>query len=150
MNKAKHLKASKWCALGLTVLLLIMWSGSYFKYMNFWHSLETSLGMGKGALLVSHYNHLWKPSHPGDIYNAVPDEAMVVGPLTMWKSVRGHCGISLQLWLPFVGAACAAGYLWFKDSKARTIARMGSCVKCGYDLRGHSIAGVCPECGTKK
>ncbi len=39
--------------------------------------------------------------------------------------------------------------LWSSPFTARRIIRRkrGHCIKCGYDLRGHSGGEACPECG---
>lgn len=48
------------------------------------------------------------------------------------------------LLLPILGLAGIIAAVLLPVSKRRR----GSCTKCGYDLRGLSVQGHCPECGT--
>ena len=140
-----------WRALFVSALLLALWivSSIGVKY-NLLSYQGVDLDLSRGKVWISHYNNDWKPSHPGDLFNAVPNDVTSVGPLTIWSSARGHWGVDLRMWFPFAVAVCITGYVWGRDLRARRVATKGLCRKCNYDLTGISVGGTCPECGTTK
>ncbi len=61
-----------------------------------------------------------------------------------WFPTRRYTALVVPHW--FLVLVCLAlPTLWLLRWKARPSA--GHCQHCGYDLRGSTTAGVCPECG---
>jgi len=54
---------------------------------------------------------------------------------------------ALPLWFPVALIGIPTGLLWRTDLRARRVARLNLCTRCGYDLAATAVAAPCPECG---
>lgn len=54
---------------------------------------------------------------------------------------------AMPLWFPFAVIGIPAGLLWRTDIRARRVARLNLCRRCGYNLAATAAAAPCPECG---
>ena len=94
--------------------------------------------VGSGIPIETHH---WPPQKPGMVWYTGPVPHRAILPCR-------------PIWPGFaINTVFYAAILWLLTFGPFTARRMirhrrGRCIKCGYDLRGHSGGGgVCPECG---
>jgi hypothetical protein len=117
-------KTVKWGGAGLTVLLVVVWIGSWWASYPGWPLWPSGpVVLRKGWLLVIY------PLNPGP-----------------WEDVR-WVDRTIPLWLPSVLSLLATAAAWRADLKRIRRARAGLCGSCGYDRAGLPAHGRCPECG---
>ncbi|HSI34931.1 MAG: hypothetical protein ACAI43_27060 [Phycisphaerae bacterium] len=56
--------------------------------------------------------------------------------------------LAVPLWLVLLVTQVSPAIAFVRWRRRRRLRRVGSCPKCGYDLRGHAAGARCPECGT--
>lgn len=79
---------------------------------------------------------------PGTVNPATPCPMPFVGACPLIGKRTGVVVAGVPYWLPMILFGVVAAVLFRWDRPARE----GSCVGCGYDLRGNTT-GRCPECG---
>ncbi len=137
-------KMVKWGGTLVSVVLLVVWVGSGWWYVQTVIPGGTLLQLGAGTAIVSRKAGLprqftgihWMANRSHRFEWAarsgrLPDERYLVVPL----------------WPPLITSVCAAGVAWRLDFLTRRRARIGHCVKCNYNRAGLAGGARCPECG---
>lgn len=57
--------------------------------------------------------------------------------------------IIIPLWAPTLLAGLTAAWCWKRERHRRRLAKIGSCLACGYSRVGLPANAACPECGTR-
>ncbi len=73
---------------------------------------------------------------PGAEYRLLPLKPLWPG---FWLNTILYAVVTAALWLSIAEGSCRLHRILRR--------KRGLCIKCGYDLRGHSGGEVCPECG---
>ena len=143
-------KTVKWGGAVVTVLLVVVWIGSWWFDAEWGGEAGPWVRVVRGGLMVG-LDETNPPYHTGWRTGSA---RFVHGDTWWFHTVQQGSDYSLHmpLWL-FAGAAGVITVVaWRLDTLARRRARLNLCPKCGYDwagLRGGAGA-VCPECGSRE
>ncbi len=153
--RTRNRKAAKWGGAVVTVLLIVAWLGSGWRFVviglmtpSFWVTLEADngsincsfaswdVGLTISELSCGAAGHDWEGLRSllgeWDIYR------------TWGPNARG---VLFPIWSPMLIVLACTCLAWRADVRAMRRARVGLCAACGYDLAGTAADAVCPECG---
>jgi hypothetical protein len=156
-------KTIKWGGAAVTVLLAVVWIGSFWARVTYVHSSRLSAWVSSGALgaVIS------KPGpldflHHGDGVSPFLDGERAewsvgrrsANPVAVWPWRAKTSGPDfsdgiyvLPLWIPCAICLCITAVCWRRDLLARRRARLNLCPNCDYDRAGLASGAPCPECG---
>ena len=140
--------ACKWSGTVLTVLLLVVWVGSRWWRFGGLVNSRVEAGVSSGRLHV-YWVEPWSLIDP--IRKWFPNRLRGDEPFDWWfdasRSTRSYGQTETEIWIPIWSlmllAAVPTVCICWRDRRRAP----GSCIKCGYDLRGADHK-VCPECGS--
>ncbi len=159
-------KTVKWGGAVVSVLLVVVWIGSGWYYVQSgtiagWYAQvhwgELLISYRSGVQLEHRFAAFGRPTYSGiGLHNIVGD-----GPLPFalsWRLLppRSHLppfkpGVwddwHIPLLSPIVLAAGITVAAWRLDTLARRRANKHLCPKCAYSRTGLAAGAVCPECG---
>jgi hypothetical protein len=140
-------KTIKWGGAVVTVLLVVVWIGSGWLQLVWYHGLSTT-GVSVGTV----WSETWQPPR-GDGRRT---DGWTIGsreaPFYMrwWFDRRASSIYSdwfAPLWPLTLTSALITCAAWRLDTLARRAARLNLCPKCSYDRAGIAGDAKCPECG---
>lgn len=150
----RHARVARWTLTISTVLVLVVWSvsgwgGIGFRFFRQNPGVRYTVAVGLGAVRVGRAEgfarnlgvRVFGAGEYGEFGLSNYD-------LMIWFDWYGrgpYRFLSVPLWILLPATAWPALSLWHRHLRWRSIARLGHCAKCSYDLSG--ITGVCPECG---
>ncbi len=138
-------KTIKWGGAVVTVLLVVAWVGSGFRYLGYGTPSGYGVELSYGWMWISH--ELPRPQRIG-LYFIDPKRVHYYGWWFDRYNVKGEWGIAIPMWLLCMSLSFPTGVAWRLDTLApRRRARLNLCPKCNYDRTGLAMGAVCPECG---
>jgi hypothetical protein len=138
-------KTVKWGGAAVTVLLVVVWVGSGWRYAAAWRAKGMVWIVSSGGLVVQ--EEAPAIDSAGAIYRGQPFQLLLSPRCThaapWWE-------VFIPLWIPALAAATLAIIAWRLDTLARRRVKLNLCPKCGYDRTGlrDAAGGKCPECGS--
>jgi hypothetical protein len=148
-------KAIKWGGAAVTLLLVVVWIGSYWRGLWAERLDHTSLSVVfRGGIHWAWHEHTIRD----DMVNRVSGmglfsaEDLPQWPSIVWPSVSMtdmgmRAELWIPLWLPTLAGFVPTALAWRLDTLARRRARLNLCPKCRYDRAGLAVDARCPECG---
>lgn len=148
-------KTIKWGGLAASVVLAVTWAGSIWGAFE-WHEPSGYLVYAvNGTLRLGHngisFQHAVRYSSMEWTVVRVPPSIKLWPQFDRLPARPGVCAESwraeVPIWLLVLPVVLVTVAVWRIDVRARYRARVGCCLKCGYDRRGLGADAVCPECG---
>ena len=138
-------KVVKWGGAVMTVLLVGVWVGSGWSFLE-WDGDETQVQIAGGQLAV---NQFPGQNQIGMGWDWDQTDGASAGIRWGFKYTNdpAHQEIRFPLWPLVVVLTCTTAAAWRLDTLARRRARLNLCPKCNYDRTGLAAGAVCPECG---
>ncbi len=143
-------KTIKWGGAVVTVLLVVVWVGSFnrsiarFDSFSGWTTRFMILNGGITYAAVQSPPPLWPRSGWHSSKETGSQRIWWFSLLTASQAVN----VVIPLWPLTLAAASVALSAWRLDTLARRRARLNLCPKCNYDRTGLAPVAKCPECGT--
>ncbi len=138
-------KTVKWGGAVVSVLLVVVWIGSGWKYVGWASERGAMVGIGDGYLALGRLGTTYDAGPPG--WRTGPN----TDPFGWWfRWVNGapDWAVGVPLWVLLIPMFIAALIAWRLDTLAHRRARLNLCPKCNYDRTGLAPGAICPECGT--
>jgi hypothetical protein len=148
-------KTIKWGGAAVTMLLVVVWIGSRWRYVR-WDASRWSVclvGGGIDVLIDTDRPKLKDDPWQGVVLGwraGLLSEAAIGLHWTVLLSA-GPPQLFAPLWIPCTAAFVITGFAWRLDSLAgrrERAARLNLCPKCNYNRAGLTAGMKCPECGT--
>jgi hypothetical protein len=140
-------KFFKWGGLVVSGLLLTVWVGSCWRYVEWDTPGRGWIAIAGGQLII--VEPLW-----GNAASGIGE--LSIDPVSnqlrwSFRFVDWVTGGSsyFPLWLPALICMSVTAAAWRMDIIARRKSRLGKCPACGYDRTGLAPAAPCPECNAK-
>ena len=147
-------KTVKWGGAAVTVLLVVVWVGSCWKWRQNVTIGSTTLETATGFVIVGYMGEIDLIDRSGVFTWPKNPPRLVIGPFEVywwfwsWGTGTSYWRVLIPLWLPTVPALAATVYLWRRDARLRSRSVLNLCPKCSYDRTGLAPDATCPECGS--
>lgn len=139
-------KTIKWSGAAASLLLLVAWIGSGFRYLGYVTSNGYGVEVSAGWMWLSRDKAL-PPKRVGPL-SVHPARFHLFGWWFERYDTSAECGVAVPVWLMGACALVPTIVAWRSDARANRRERAGKCPKCRYDRAGLATHAVCPECGT--
>ena len=136
-------KTVKWGGAAVTVLLVVVWTGSISIACSTPWGYEAIGWTGVVLFTRRFQEHTVYPPQGPHVYFGSANSA-----LEFWRMLHSSTwSIVVPLWPAVVATLTLTAFAWRLDTLARRRARAGFCPKCNYNRTGLAAGAVCPECG---
>ncbi len=140
-------KTIKWGGVAATVLLVVVWVGSGWGWIDFRAANDFKLGVSQGRVELSTAQDKLHWEEPGLHGECLPWYLMRWSP--EWYLGKPLWTLYIPVWMITAAVFLLTALAWRLDTLARRRARLNLCPTggCGYDRTGLAAGAECPECG---